>query len=132
MSTHKYQAEAADLPTMEAQGPGPREPELVAAIDNYELVKMAVLETPRGRWFLAEHARRERADERMMLMASIKKLERVAQDNLDALRLSAIAENVGRKIDNVLRLLPPDGSLTPEEQRLVEQRLIEPRPFIRK
>jgi hypothetical protein len=137
MPTHKYEAQAADFPMSEAQGvdlqaPGLDDAEAISNIEDFERVKMAVLETARGRWFLAEHARRERADERMELMSSIKRLERLATENLEALRMSAIAENVGRKIDHVLRSLPTNGTLSPEEQRRVEQRLIEPRAFIRK
>jgi hypothetical protein len=139
MPTHKYQAQATDLQAMDAHGAHLQEPPLEhvergANPEDYELIKTAVLETARGRWFLAEHARRERADERLHLMSSIRRLERVAQENLEALRFSAIAEDVGRKLDNVLRSLslPQDGALSSEERRRIEQRLIEPRPFIQK
>jgi hypothetical protein len=135
MPTHNFQAQAADFQMLEAEGAHPHElaldhAEPFANVEDFEQVKTAVLQTARGRWFLAEHARRERADERMDLMSSIRRLERVAQENLEALRFSAIAEDVGRKLDSVLRSLPPDGTVSPEERRRIEQRLIEPRPFI--
>lgn len=132
MSAHHQQAQAADLQLLDAQPAELQGPEPFGTTEDYEGIKAAVLETARGRWFLAEHARRERADERMQLMTAIRRLERVAQENLEALRYSAIAEDVGRKLDSVLRSLPPDGALRPEEQRLIEQRLIEPRPFLPK
>ncbi len=135
MPTHNYQAQAADFQMLEAHDADAAaldDADPFAHIEDFELVKMAVLETARGRWFLAEHARRERADERMELMSSIRRLERVAQENLEALRFNAIAEDVGRKLDSVLRSLPVDGAPSPEERRRIEQRLIEPRPFIAK
>lgn len=101
-----------------------------ATLDDYERIRLAVLETARGRWFLAETARRERADERKHMMDSVRRLERIAQENLDALRYGAIAQDVGRKLDSVLRSLPPAGALSPDEQQRIEQRLIEPRPFL--
>ena len=138
MSTHKYQAQAVDFQMLEAQDSQHAnavaivDDEPFADLEDFDQVKTAVLQTVRGRWFLAEHARRERADERTGLMTSIQRLERVAQENLQALRYSAIAEDVGRKLDSVLRSLPPDGAPSPEERRRIEQRLIEPRPFIAK
>src|SRR4051812_28324951 len=135
MPTHKYQAQAADFQMLEAPDADVAvvdDVEPFADIADFEQVKTAVLQTARGRWFLAEYARRERADERVGLMTSIQRLERVAQENLEALRYSAIAEDVGRKLDSVLRSLPPDGAPSAEERRRIEQRLIEPRPFITK
>jgi hypothetical protein len=128
MPTHQNMAHPADLPNLENPALDAREP--FANCEDYGRIRAAVLETARGRWFLAEHARRERAEERMQLMASIKRLERVAQDNLDALRFSAVAEDVGRKLDDVLRTLPARGVVSADEQQRIEQRLIEPRRFI--
>ncbi|MDB5643293.1 MAG: hypothetical protein JWN07_2610 [Hyphomicrobiales bacterium] len=107
-------------------------PEPYFATEDYELIEAAVLETARGRWFLAEHARRERAAERSRLMFSVQRLERVSQDTLDSLRFQALAEDLARKLDDVLRVvtIPGDGSDLSSEQRRIEQRLVEPRPFI--
>ncbi|MGE3874424.1 MAG: hypothetical protein AB7F74_15865 [Parvibaculaceae bacterium] len=56
------------------QGPGaiafPRE--------QYEAIESAVMESARGRWFLAEYARRNRAADTTMLLDALKKLEDVA------------------------------------------------------
>jgi hypothetical protein len=107
-----------------------------AASDDYELIEAAVMETARGRWFLAEHARRERADERGKLMFAVRRLERVAEDNLDTLHFHQVADDLARKLDEVLSYVRlPGTSREPDdgrEQARIEQRLIEPRPFIRK
>jgi hypothetical protein len=85
---------------------------------------------------MAEHARRERAEERARLMFSVQRLERVAHDNMETLRFHAVADDLGRKLDEVLRLVqlsPPAQIADPlEEQQRIEQRLVEPRPFFRR
>ncbi|MEM8812505.1 MAG: hypothetical protein AAGF59_07780 [Pseudomonadota bacterium] len=43
--------------------------------EDYEAIEAAVMETARGRWFLAEYARRHRAADTEMLLAAIRKLE---------------------------------------------------------
>jgi chemotaxis protein CheZ len=43
---------------------------------DYELIAAAVLETARGRWFLAEHARRNRHSDTKLVLDAIEKLER--------------------------------------------------------
>lgn len=107
------------------------QPEPYFASDDYETIEAAVLETARGRWFLAEHARRERAAERAQLMFSVQRLERVAHENLQTLRLQQVAEDLAQKLDEVLRSLPArEPAIPAEERRLIEQRLIEPRPFL--
>jgi hypothetical protein len=48
---------------------------------DYEAIEAAVLESPRGRWFLNEFARRNRAADTLMLLAAIRKLERGVAGN---------------------------------------------------
>jgi len=43
---------------------------------DFEAIEAAVLESPRGRWFLAEFTRRNRAADTLMLLEAIRKLER--------------------------------------------------------
>lgn len=43
---------------------------------DYEAIEAAVLESPRGRWFLGEFTRRNRAADTSMLLEAIRKLER--------------------------------------------------------
>ncbi len=109
-------------------------PDPYFASEDYELIEAAVLETERGRWFLAEHARRARASERARLMFSVQRLERVSHDMLDQLRFQSVADDLARKLDDVLRVVqapdtPDERALFPE-QKMIEQRLIEPRPFL--
>jgi hypothetical protein len=46
--------------------------------EQYEALESAVMESARGRWFLAEYARRNRAADTMMLLDALKRLENVA------------------------------------------------------
>jgi hypothetical protein len=46
--------------------------------EQYEALESAVMESARGRWFLAEYARRNRAADTMLLLDALKKLENVA------------------------------------------------------
>jgi chemotaxis regulatin CheY-phosphate phosphatase CheZ len=43
---------------------------------DYEMIAAAVLETARGRWFLSEHARRNRQADTKLVLEAIEKLER--------------------------------------------------------
>jgi len=46
--------------------------------DEYDAIEQAVLDSPRGRWFLAEHTRRTRAVETDRLLAAIDRLYEAA------------------------------------------------------
>lgn len=50
------------------EGPG-------LSASDYDAIEAAVMETERGRWFLAEYARRQRAAETQILLDAIQKLE---------------------------------------------------------
>ena len=47
---------------------------------DYEAIESAVMETERGRWFLAEYTRRNRSADTEMLLTAIKRLERALGD----------------------------------------------------
>jgi hypothetical protein len=47
---------------------------------DYESIEAAVMETVRGRWFLAEYARRSRVDEMHQMLDAIGKLEEVVRE----------------------------------------------------
>ena len=49
------------------------------AEQDYDAIQAAVMETSRGRWFLAEYARRNRNSDTNVLLDAIKKLERVIE-----------------------------------------------------
>jgi hypothetical protein len=60
---------------------------------DYEAIEAAVLESPRGRWFLGEFTRRNRAADTLMLLEAIRKLERgVAESPADKLSTDLAAE----------------------------------------
>jgi hypothetical protein len=46
--------------------------------EQYEALESAVMESARGRWFLTEYARRNRAADTMLLLDALKKIENVA------------------------------------------------------
>lgn len=48
--------------------------------EQYEALESAVMESARGRWFLAEYAKRNRAADTLMLLDALKKFENVASD----------------------------------------------------
>jgi hypothetical protein len=51
---------------------------------DYETIEAAVMETVRGRWFLAEFARRSRVDEMRQMLDAIGKLEHVVREQQGA------------------------------------------------
>ncbi len=73
---------------------------------DYEAIEAAVMETVRGRWFLAEFARRGRAEEMRHMLDAIVKLEQTVRDQqampadpsirLLVQRLKEIAQSLGR------------------------------------
>lgn len=84
-------------------GPGP---DVTSFTDNdYEAIEAAVLETQRGRWFLGEFAKRNRAADTMTLLEAIRTLERgisgVAQPVAEAAMLGEL-ESLSRAIAPLL------------------------------
>ncbi|MGQ4273093.1 hypothetical protein [Terrihabitans sp. B22-R8] len=59
--------------------------------DDYEAIEAAVMETARGRWFLAEFARRTRAEETASLLAAIDRLENAMRSGVQPLLAAAEA-----------------------------------------
>ena len=81
--------------------------------DDYDRIEDAVMETARGRWFLAEFARRVRAGDTQKILQAIERLERasapaqfaVAQDHAKGIgeRLLDIAFQLrARRVDDAL------------------------------
>jgi hypothetical protein len=54
-------------------------PEGLSAED-YDAIEAAVTETVRGRWFLAEYARRSRVDELQQMLEGLRRLEQTVRD----------------------------------------------------
>jgi hypothetical protein len=61
---------------------------------DYEAIEAAVLESPRGRWFLGEFARRNRAADTLMLLEAIRKLERGVAESPDMAHGELTEENL--------------------------------------
>ncbi|MFY9629445.1 MAG: hypothetical protein WAK03_15005 [Methylocystis sp.] len=63
--------------------------------EDYERIEAAVMETARGRWFLLEFARRQRAAETQQLLEAIARLERnVAPSKPSDRPASVLRDNV--------------------------------------
>ena len=62
--------------------------------EDFDAIREAVMETPRGRWFLDQYAERLRSAETQGLVTGIKRLEKAVAANHDALmtRLAAALE----------------------------------------
>ena len=90
--------------------------------DDYDRIQDAVMETARGRWFLAEFARRVRAGDTQKILEAIHRLERasapaqfeVAQDHARGIgeRLMEVAFQLrARRVDEALcRAVEREGS----------------------
>jgi chemotaxis regulatin CheY-phosphate phosphatase CheZ len=89
----------------------------------YETIEAAVMETARGRWFLAEFAQRNRTADTTMLLDAISRLEnavtgeRTAQ-SMDRVRfdLMEMAKAIARTKSEIAAIQPPDQ----EQSRLME------------
>ena len=102
--------------------------------EDFERVEAAVMETERGRWFLAEFARRVRAEGAQRILSAIDRLEArmaeaqasEARERLDADR----AADLLREISDLLAWLRPDDGfrgLPPPLARLLTRSPPEPR-----
>lgn len=69
----------------------PTEPTEILPKEDYDAIEGAVMETARGRWFLAEYARRHRVADTEMLMGAISKLERSLSDQSSLAAPTSIA-----------------------------------------
>jgi hypothetical protein len=68
-------------------------PPLSAA--DYAAIEAALLQTSRGRWFLAEYARRNRHADTGMLLTALERLENIVRENLAERSAPAAAVSVG-------------------------------------
>jgi chemotaxis regulatin CheY-phosphate phosphatase CheZ len=81
---------------------------------DYEAIEGAVMETARGRWFLAEYARRNRSADTDMLLGAIGRIETLVQQDretqeMDRLRfdLMEMAKAIARTKSEIASLRPP-------------------------
>lgn len=64
--------------------------------EDFDAIREAVMETPRGRWFLDQYAARLRTSETQGLVAGMKRLEVALASNHDAL-MARLAAALGRE-----------------------------------
>ncbi len=86
---------------------------------DFESIRDAVMETPRGRWFLHEYANRLRGSETSGIIDSMKRLENAVSANHDALmsRLaSALAHEAATPSSR-----PPQADLAPKHMKFFKQ-----------
>jgi chemotaxis regulatin CheY-phosphate phosphatase CheZ len=85
---------------------------------DFELIASAVNETERGRWFLAEYARRNRHADTQQVLEAIEKLERMvgergAASHEDSIRLTVadMSEAIARTKAEIAAIKPTEDSL---------------------
>jgi hypothetical protein len=75
---------------------------------DFDSIRDAVMETPRGRWFLTEYANRLRSSETVGLLDSMRRLENAVTSNHDTL-MSRLAEALSRE-----SAPPPSAAAQPD------------------
>ncbi|TRL30320.1 hypothetical protein [Methylosinus sporium] len=94
--------------------------------EDYERIEAAVMETVRGRWFLLEYARRQRAEETERLVLAVDRLERAAaraeeQEAVADWRLPRRLVERAREFARTLRASGVEEKLCAQADALVEQ-----------
>jgi len=81
------------------------------AIDDYDAIEEAVMETARGRWFLAEYARRHRQADTLSIVEALERIERTVNrqrkvPDIDRIRLDLadMAEAITRTKQEIFQM----------------------------
>lgn len=109
--------------------PGQETGAVIFPREQYEALESAVMESARGRWFLAEYAKRNRAADTMMLLDALKKLENVASGNPvksdrphpDIEQLASTIKAARSEIASTHNDLLPDGGYLPSDAALYDR-----------
>lgn len=109
--------------------PGQETGAVIFPREQYEALESAVMESARGRWFLAEYAKRNRAADTMTLLDALKKLENVASDSParadkpqpDIERLASAITAARSEIASTHNDLLPDGGYLPADAALYDR-----------
>ena len=98
---------------------------------DFDSIRDAVMETPRGRWFLAEYASRLRSSETVGLLDSMRRLENAVTSNHDTL-MSRLAEALTREHAPASKSAP-QTDLAPKHMKFFKQdeEIFEPAPQAR-
>jgi hypothetical protein len=97
---------------------------------DFDAIRDAVMETPRGRWFLSEYASRLRSAETAGMLDSMRKLEHAVVSNHDAL-MSRLAQAIAREPASAPSSAPaPQADLAPKHMKFFKQDedIFEPAP----
>ncbi|WP_373503259.1 hypothetical protein [Aestuariivirga sp.] len=98
---------------------------------DFESIRDAVMETPRGRWFLTEYASRLRSSETSGLLDSMRRIESAVSANHDAL-MSRLAQAIAREPGTAPSTAPvvPQSDLAPKHMKFFRQdeEIFEPAP----
>lgn len=79
--------------------------------ESYESIERLVMETPRGRWFLDEFARRQRAHELTVVLDSIQRLEQVMAVRHASAETDNLANRITKAIDSPVAAMPTEENL---------------------
>lgn len=90
---------------------------------DFEVIEAAVLESPRGRWFLAEFTRRNRAADTLMLLEAIRKLERGVAGHSAHQVSDELAAELQSLSDAIGSTLAGDAEVTEDDVRDVIEQL---------
>ncbi len=109
--------------------PGQETGAVVFPREQYEALESAVMESARGRWFLAEYAKRNRAADTLMLLDALKKLENVASTSPmkpdkpqpDIEELASTIKAARSEIASTHNDLLPDGGYLPSDAALYDR-----------
>jgi len=96
--------------------------------DDYEAIAAAVMETERGRWFLSEYARRNRAADTAAILAALSELERRFQPTplqADAARMAHLLRAIGERTKLLRNELKQAGATKPVGRALRQLKRLE-------
>ena len=100
---------------------------------DFETIESAVMETERGRWFLAEFARRRRAEDATRVLAAIDRLEaRAMRGEVERARQrleSERAAEIIRQLADVLKDLRPLADARVRHRKLAEREADDKKPL---
>ncbi|MBN8937848.1 MAG: hypothetical protein J0H01_00070 [Rhizobiales bacterium] len=85
-----------------------------ARLDDYDAIEAAVMETTRGRWFLAEYARRHRAADTQEVLGAIGRLEKVMGTTRPAPEIDRIRMDIREMASAIARTKAEIAAIKPE------------------
>lgn len=96
--------------------PHPPAPVAISEAD-YDLIEAAVMETGRGRWFLAEYARRNRHADTLMLLGAIDRLEAALRGDKTVQSIDRIRVDLFEMAKAIARTKSEIAAIRPETEQ---------------